>query len=255
MPQPSRRSIAFALHLSSLSVACGSSPSPSPPPAPSTSPQAVPSASQTATAELAASATPAPSAVQAAAISAPIPSGPPPECRGGKLELEAVLERCRTDEKDTGLPDAVAVELEGPAEVKAGEKASYALQYVNRSREPVSMTLGITCTSHLYAVDGTRQHVVRYETTDGTETLNSCNAKPKTVAIVLEPGGMLVEPLAWRARGELYRDGKPIKREPLAAGKYTLRAFTWLSRFEPGKPQKQSGISVAVTAERPVLVR
>jgi hypothetical protein len=126
---------------------------------------------------------------------------------------------------------------------------------VNRSQEAVSLTLGITCRSNLYAVDGSRQSVIQHENTDGAETLNSCSAKPQTVAIVLEPGGMLVEPLAWRARRELHRDGKLIERAPLAAGKYTLRAFNWLSREEPDKQEKRFSVSVAVSAERSVVVR
>ncbi len=214
------------------------------------------------TASPSAAAPPPPPAAARASVAAPLPSlsvaavpGVPAACRGGRLTFDGVAELCQTAAKPRLLPEAVLAEIHGPAEVAADQKARFEVQLVNRSKADIALTLRLTCGPSVHARDSKGGFDVEHENTDGTETLTSCDASGAVVDIVLEPGGMLVTPFEWRARRERYRDGKLVERRPLEAGTYELRAFTWLSRGPADEEEKTRGASVAVVAERTIIVR
>lgn len=190
-----------------------------------------------------------------ASVTAVASAPPDTKCRAGRITFEEALERCRTSDRAKVVPDAIVAEIGGPTEVKPDQEAAYELQLVNRSDRDMPLTLRITCAPSLYAVDAKKQEVIRHESTSMAETVSSCNAPGTVIGVVLQPGGMLVTPMQWRARGEHYRDGKLLKRQPLGAGKYTLRSSTWLVRGGPDEEEKTHGASVSVVGELGVTVR
>lgn len=182
----------------------------------------------------------------------PVPTGPPAACRGARLTLSGVAELCGVEDGTKVLPEVVKVELSGPKEVGAGELANYEIRLVNRGQEPLLLTFGTTCTWDLEA-----PAAIRHESSKGGgDMATTCSAKARYFEVVLEPGGMVVEPVTWRARGELYVDGSLKKREPLAPGKYTLRTSTWLYRGKPGEDRgKSHGAFVSADGELAIVVR
>lgn len=148
--------------------------------------------------------------------------------------------------------------IHGPERVKPGETVAYELRLVNTSSETLSFAFSYGCLSELHATNAAGADVIRHENTSGAETVSSCSAGRNVVAVVLEPGGMIVEPLSWRARGEHHRDGKLIKRQPLDPGKYKLGVTTWLRRGPAGEdlpvgPGRHS-VHVAVSANLQIVV-
>ncbi len=195
-----------------------------------------------------------PATASTTALAAPAPD----PCRGGRLLREEVEELCRTSKTGSALPSQVNAEIHGPERVKPGEEAAYELRLVNTSDETLSFAFSYSCSSALRATDATGANVIRYESTSLAETVSSCSAERNVVAVVLEPGGMIVEPVAWRARGEHHRDGKLIKRQSLPSGKYKLSATTWLRRGPAGEDAPvgpgRHGVYTPVTANLSILV-
>ena len=97
--------------------------------------------------------------------------------------------------------------------------------------------------------------MVEHEYTDGASFGFKCSETPRFVRVELPPGGMVVEPLRWRAIQEHHRDGKLIKKGPLPAGRFTLHAHTWLMASGALRGSGSHGVYVSVGAERAVTVR
>lgn len=205
-----------------------------------------------------ASAAPAASAAPpvASASAAPAPPSSDPVCRGDRLDLRTVLERCTiSDTAERALPAAVKAELAGPDRMKPGEEAAFELRLVNRGEAPLAFTIAWTCGSYVDATDARGAQVVEHERTDGASVDFMCSEKPRFVRVELPPGGMVVEPLRWRAIEEHRRDGRLIKKGPLPAGRFTLHAHTWLSASGARSGSGRHGIYVSVGADRAVTVR
>ena len=82
------------------------------------------------------------------------------------------------------------------------------------------------------------------------------------MAVVLAPGGMLIEPLEWTAEAVHIRDDVEVSRSPLAPGRYTLKLHTWLrqrvvarrcSRMPDGK-RRCIGSYIPISASLPIRV-
>lgn len=174
-------------------------------------------------------------------------------CRGRRLMIPSVAELCSVKrEVVEGVPASVTLELEAPAKVRRGEEVELELRYVNRTPEAVTLNLRLMCASHLAALDPAGEDVVRHESTGAPRRGSTCKAGP-VVEVVLEGnGGMLVEPLRWRALGELHRDYEFVKPYDLSPGTYRLTARSWIL---PASGAKESDSeSAALRALRNIAV-
>lgn len=189
-------------------------------------------------------------------LSADVFAGLSPGCRGGRLMLQDVTERCRVSKGSDFAPEELNAELGVPEAVKAGEEVKLELRLVNRSQKPLALALPVQCDWYLHTYDELNADVIRHSYEDpGKSKYDYCEAMPSFVAVVLDPGGMLVKQVTWRADGERWFEDKLIEQRPLAPGTYTLRGYTGLKRSKPEELSGGMRMHDGLRAERSVVVR